>query len=193
MTSALVFELQGGLAVARNLTAVERQLPTIHKRAIVTVRRRVPVQARRDIQAEYSVKAQRLSQDLGARDTSDGILLTGYFRGIGLRNFGSRQTRAGVTAAVFRGQRTLRQGAFHAHLPGGGEQAVRREGDKRVMTRGRYAGQRKQPIVVEYGPSAAQMLRKGRRPERLVDFARGVLSGDVARQIDSLLKHPKQG
>lgn len=190
---ALDFELQGALEVSRALGMVSRRLPTIHKRAIGTLRRRLPVQARRDIQAEYSVKAGRLNKDLEARQTSDGIRLTGYFRGIGLRNFGSRPTRKGVTASIFRGKRSLREGAFHARLLGGGEQAVRREGEKRLMTRGRYLGERRQPLVVEYGPSAAQMLRKGRRPERLADYARGVLRGEMERQLTPLLQQPTRG
>jgi hypothetical protein len=34
----------------------------------------------------------------------------------------------------------------------------------------------------------AQMLRKGRRPERLVDFARGVLGSEVDRQLAALAR-----
>jgi hypothetical protein len=141
------------------------------------------VQARRDIQAEYAIAAGRLNKDLGVGNIAGGLRLTGYFRGIGLRNFAARQTRPGVTAAVFRGKRTLREGTFMAPLLGGGVQVVRREGEPRLMTKGRYAGKKRQPLVVEYGPSAAQMLRKGRRPERLVDFARGVLASEVDRQL----------
>jgi hypothetical protein len=65
---------------------------------------------------------------------------------------------------------------------------VRREGEPRLMTKGRYAGKKRQPLVVEYGPSVAQMLRKGRRPERLVDFARGLLANEVDRQLASLAR-----
>jgi hypothetical protein len=68
---------------------------------------------------------------------------------------------------------------------------VRREGEKRRMTRGNYVGQLRQPLVIEYGPSVAQMLRKGRRPERLVEFARGVLRSEVERQLTSLLQQPQ--
>lgn len=185
---ALNFELQGALEASRAIGVLSRRMPTIQKRAIGTLRRRLPVQARRDIQAEYSVSASRLNKDLSATQTASGIRLTGFFRGVGLRNFGSRQTRAGVTAAVLRGKRTLRAGSFHARLLGGGEQAVRREGEKRRMTKGNYAGQMRQPLQVEYGPSAAQMLRKGRRPERLVDFARGLLGAEVDRQLAALAK-----
>lgn len=184
----LNFRLDGVLETSRELGALARRLPTIQKRAIGTLRRRLPVQARRDIQAEYNIGAARLRKDLGTSILADGLRITGYFRGIGLRNFGARQTGAGVTAAVFRGARSLRAGAFLAPMLGGGVQAVRREGEKRLMTKGRYFGKRRQPLLLEYGPSAAQMLRKGRRPERLVDFARGLLRGEVDRQLTALAR-----
>jgi hypothetical protein len=180
------FVLQGALETSRALGVASRDLPKIQQRAIGTLRRRLPVQARRDIQAEYALTAARINKDLGIGVIAGGLRLTGYFRGIGLRNFAARQTKPGVTASVFRGQRSLREGTFMAPLLGGNVQVVRREGEPRLMTKGRYAGKRRQPLVVEYGPSVAQMLRKGRRPERLVDFARGVLASEVDRQFASL-------
>jgi hypothetical protein len=48
-------DLDGHLAAARNLSAIASRLPTLHTRAISTLRRRLPVQARRDIQAEYQI------------------------------------------------------------------------------------------------------------------------------------------
>lgn len=152
-----------------------RKIATVEKRAILTLQRRLPVQARRDIQAEYNISASRVRKDLGARVLGQGIRLTGYFRGIGLLNYGARQTDAGVTAAVFRGgARSLREGAFIATLRNGNRQVMKRKGKARL------------PIETQYGPTAAQMLRKGRRPERLLDFARGVLRAEVDRQLERL-------
>jgi hypothetical protein len=179
----LNFELQKALEVSRNLGLLQSYLPWVQKRAVQTLRRRLPVEARRDIQAEYDIQAARVRQDIGTREIPDGLRLTGYFRGIGLRNFRARQTRRGVTAAPFRGRRTLREGSFFAGLNSGNKQVVRREGPKRKMTAGRYIGQMRQPLVVEYGPSVAQMLRKGRRPERLADYAAGVLRSEVERLL----------
>jgi hypothetical protein len=182
----LSMSLTGLPDLERAFAAYPSKLGTVQKRAILTLLRKLPVQARRDIQAEYSIPAARLRKDLGARVRADGIRLTGYFRGIGLRNFGARQTRAGVTASVFRGARTLRESAFVATMLSGNQQVVQREGEPRVMTKGRYVGKRRQPIVVQYGPTAAQMLRKGRRPERLLDYSRGVLRDEVNRQLKAL-------
>lgn len=176
----------GVLDATRDLSAFASKMPTIQKRSILSLLRRAPVQARRDIQVEYSVPAARIRKDLGARLINQGIRVTGYFRGIGLRNFSARQTAQGVTASVLRGKRTLRRSAFIARMLSSNEQAVGREGEPRLMMRGRYIGKRRQPLVVKYGPTAAQMLRKGRRPERLLEFSRGVLRAEVDRQLKSL-------
>jgi hypothetical protein len=178
-------DLDGALSASRNLTALASRLPALHTRAIGTLRRRLPVQARRDIQAEYQIGARRLSQDLQARPTEGGVRLVGRFRGIGLRNFGARQTKRGVTAAVFRGRRSLRDHAFLGVGVNRNAQVFRREGAKREMKQGRYTGKQRQPLVAEYGATAAQMLAKGRRPERLIDYARGVLDAESRRLMTS--------
>ena len=184
--SGLNFTLTGALETSRELGAMARKLPTFHKRAIGTLRRSLPTEARRSIQDEYNIKAGRVRQDLSVRNLSDGLRLTGHFKGIGLRNFAARQTLKGVTSQIMKGKRSLDEGAFMAPLLGGGVQAVERGGEKRVMTRGNYQGKKRQPLYVLYGATVAQMLRKGRRPERLKDFAIGVLSTDMDRQLKSL-------
>lgn len=187
---ALTIEMQGALAASRNLALLSDQLPWIQTRAIQTLRRRLPVQARRDIQAEYNLGARRITQDLSSRVDADGIRLVGHWRGIGLRNYGGRQTRKGVTAAIIRGRRSLHPGAFMAPLASGNVQAVSRVGAKRVMTQGRYKGKLRQPLAVEYGATVAQMLAKGRRPERLADFAAGVLRAELDRLFESRYGRP---
>ncbi|MFR0656943.1 hypothetical protein SB719_20570, partial [Pantoea sp. SIMBA_079] len=88
----------------------------------------IPVEARRDIQAEYDIQAGRVRKDLSARETPEGIRLTGHFRGIGLRNFLARQTKKGVTYAIFRGERDLEAGAFIATMASRNEHVVHRFG-----------------------------------------------------------------
>ncbi len=180
---ALHADLDGLLSASRNLSVLASRLPTLHTRAIGTLSRRLPVQARRDIQAEYQIGARRLTQDLSSRVTDEGVRLVGRFRGIGLRNFAARPTARGVTAAIFRGKRSLREHAFLGVGVNRNAQVFRREGPKRPMQQGRYAGKQRQPLVAEYGATAAQMLAKGRRPERLVDYARGVLAAESERLL----------
>jgi hypothetical protein len=180
---ALHADLDGLLSASRNLSVLASRLPTLHTRAIGTLSRRLPVQARRDIQAEYQIGARRLTQDLSSRVTDEGVRLVGRFRGISLRNFVARPTARGVTAAIFRGKRSLRERAFIRRGLAGNEHVFRREGPKRPMQQGRYAGKQRQPLVAEYGATAAQMLAKGRRPARLIDYARGVLAAESERLL----------
>lgn len=177
------FDLQGTLAAARNLRALSGQVGDVSQRAIATVRRRLPVQARRDIQAEYALPARRVNQDLLARPTEHGVRLVGRFRGIGLMQFNAKKAPGGVRATVLRGRRNLRADAFIAPGLGGNVHVFTRAGAKRAMQKGRYAGKQRQPLHAAYGASVAQMLAKGRRPERLVDFARGVLAAEVDRLL----------
>lgn len=184
------FDISGALAASRNLGILADRLPLFQKRAKGTLVRRLYTEARRDIQREYNIGARRLAQDLRTSQTADGVKVTGYFRGIGLRNFAARQTAPGVTYSIFLGKRSLRESTFFAGLKQGGAEGgnlhvVERGSPKRLMTAGRYKGKVRAPLVTQYGPTAAQMLRKGRRPERLADFARGVLRDEIERQIES--------
>lgn len=174
----------GALSTARAFSALPGKITAAQVRALSTLRRRWPVLARRDIQTEYALGARRINLDLRVRRSASGLQLVGGFRGIGLRNFAGRQTKAGVTATIRRGQRDLREGAFIATLLSGNRQAVRREGEKRRMTAGRYAGQRRQPLVVEYGPTVAQMLRKDDRPQRLAGEGLRVIEDELRRLLD---------
>jgi hypothetical protein len=192
-TGGVKFDLLGALAVSRNLGLLDATLGKFQTRALGTLQRRLSTETRRDIQRQYQIPAGRLAKDLRVVVTPLGTKITGYFRGIGLRNFGARVSkRNGVSASIFKGQRTAFPHAFRAPLLGGAaganDQIVRRQGEKRVMTRGRYAGKSRQPIVVQYGPTAAQMLRKEGRPERLADFALGVLGAEMQRQVQSALE-----
>lgn len=183
------FDMTGALSASRNLGILADRLPLFQKRALGTLLRRLPVEARRDIQAEYNIGAARVRKDLSARDTPDGIKLTGFWRGIGLRNFGGRATRKGVTSSIYTGgRRSLRAGAFMAQLASGNVQVVKRDGEARLMTSGRYKGKRRQPLQVQYGPTVAQMLAKGRRPNRLAEYALGLVGDEIARQIEGYTK-----
>lgn len=191
---ALGFDLQGALAAQRNLGILAANLPLFQKRAIGTLRRKLLVQARRDIQREpvsYNIDAARVRKDLAVRDTQQGLKLTGYWRGIGLRNFSAKRTRKGISSVIFRGRKDQDDGAFFARLLGGGAgnlHVVERFGPKVEMQAGRYKGKRRQKLQVLYGPTVAQMLAKGRRPERLAEYARGLLGDEIERQIEGYTK-----
>ncbi len=199
-TTGLGFDLDGSLEVQRDLGALAERLPWIQERAIRTLRRRLPVEARRDIQAEYNIPATRVRNHLvataytGGSTRLEGVRLIGQWkRGVGLINFGARQIQRGVSYSVYRGVRSVEAGAFLAKLLGGNVQAVQRYGPKVVMQQGRYKGKKRQKLDVLYRSTIAQMLAKGRRPERLADFSRRVLQDDVERQLNSYTRNPTGG
>lgn len=213
------FDLQGAVQVQRDLGLLADRLPWLQERAIRTLRRRLPVEARRDIQAEYNIGAARVRDHLVARliegGTSAriaGVRLTGQWkRGIGLVNFSARQTRKGVSYSVYRGKRDLAEGAFVARLMGrpdgfigplkGNVHAVERMPsgplrERAYIQKGRNGKYQRgtrtdRPLRVLYRSTIAQMLAKGRRPERLLDFSRNLLQQDVERQLRSYMRNPR--
>lgn len=173
----VTFELQNALAVRRNLGVLSGQLAQLQALTIKGLRRRLVPEAKRDIRAEYNIPAGRVGKDLSATEFPSSVKLKGRFKGIGLINFGARdlrQSKGGVSYSIFRGRRDRLPHAFIATLRGGNRQVVERTGKSRL------------PIQTEYGPTAAQMLRKGRRPERIVDYAVGFVGTEIRRQLARL-------
>lgn len=197
------FDLSGALQVQRDRGLLADRLPWLQERAIRTLARRLPVEARRDIQAEYNITATRVRNHMYARAYSEGsarlagVRLVGQWkRGIGLLNFSGRQIRKGVSYSVYRGVRRVEVGAFIARLRGGNVHAVQRYGQKtwkRTYTdrKGRQRTRMDQPIEVLYRSTIAQMLAKGRRPERLLDYSRNFLQQEVERQLQVYLRDPR--
>jgi hypothetical protein len=183
MFSGLIVDISGDLDMAQRMSSDVRGIAKAQRRAVGTLRRRLPVVARRDIQQEYNLKAARINQDLRVSTVEDGIKLTGYSRGIGLLNFGARQTRAGVAAEVKKGRRTTYPHAFIAAGLGGNLQVFQRTGIKRRMQKGRYAGRIREAIEALYGPSVAQMLKHGDRPQRIEQAADQIIESELDRQL----------
>ncbi|MGO1069726.1 hypothetical protein [Lysobacter sp. CA199] len=164
------------------LDAVTRvsQLPTkvalAQRRALGTLRRRWPVIARRDIQTEYALSARRIRAGLSVRTTREGIELVGVARGVGLANFGARQIKQGLSYSALRGRRGVRRSGFRTRYRGTPIAYVRTpiSGDKRVP---------RTPVLRLYGPSLAQMLRKGDRPERMGQAGLNVITDEIDRLL----------
>lgn len=168
-------------ALARVIGRV-RNKPKQAEQAVVrargTLMRRLPVQARRDIQAEYALRAQRIAAGLSIRQSGDAVELIGSKRGIGLIEADGRWAgvkSAGASARVRVDEpRHVYDGTFIAAGRGGNRQIF-----ERALVGGRRAA--RLPIAARYAPSVAQMLRRPGRADRLADFARNVLAAEVAR------------
>lgn len=202
------FDLQDAMAAPRAAEAFIDRLPWFQERAIQTLYRALPVEARRDIQAEFNIRAGRVREHMTIRYLASptarraGVRLFGQWkRGIGLSNYSARQVRKGVSYSVYHGRRKVLEGAFMTRLRQGSKQlgnvhAVLREGEMRERTyrhtgrNGRMqTGKRTDPaLVTQYRSTVAQMLAHGRRPERLLDFSRGLVQSEVLRQANSYLR-----
>jgi hypothetical protein len=199
--TSLSVELTGALDAMQALTAIPARLLQAQKRALGTVQRRLGTEAKRDIGAEYNLKAARIAQGLVVKNTPDGIKLIGLSRGINAIEFGASWTRvkgSGVVAtsskrkftairysgklrgdsalgakfAIKRGApRTAHAGSFIARGKNGVQLVFERSTSKRL------------PLQGVYGPSIGQMLKHGRRPERLVDFAVRTLQAEQQRLL----------
>ena len=168
------------LREATRLQAVQKGTAQAVGRAVSTLVRRLPVEARRDIQTEYNLPAGRISQDLSATSNESTVTLTGKSRAIGLEAF-SGQWRGpnseGASAKVFTGQ--------GAHVYAGTFIAVGKSGNRQIFSRKIVGGRRvgRLPLRALFGPNVADMLRKGDREERLADFAQITLSVEIDRLL----------
>ena len=196
-------ELTGALDAAQGLSDVPARILKAQQRALGTLRRRLATEAKRDIGAEYNLPAARIADGLNVRNDAEGIRLIGKSRGINAIQFGAKWSRvqpSGIVAtssikaftavrfggrlrgesglgarwAVRRGEApSVHAGSFIARGKNGALLVFERQGKKRL------------PIQSVYGPSIGQMLKHGRRPERLAEFAIRTLQSEQQRLLGS--------
>jgi len=188
-------------SVVTNRTKVN--VDKIRKRVVSTLSRRIKVQARRDIQTEYNLKASTINDRLSVSHRFFDVRLKARAAGLNLINFSARQTKTGVSYAVKKGQRKTLSHAFIRRTKKGdgpfvwmrGEGHDRRHAVKSfafglagrytvTKIRGRnslYNDEHGYPIFQQYGPSVAQMLKHGDRPQHLADYASDVVAAELAR------------
>lgn len=165
---AIGFDVSAQVVTSR----LKVDLDKVRSRAIGTLMRRLPTEARRDIQKDYRLKAQRIRDALSVRRIDDGVVLRGKARAINAAAYGARWNRkwAGVKVNYRRDHGGgIEKGAFIATGRGGNALVFRRAGKARL------------PLVAIAGPSVATMLKKAGRPQRLADFASGVIASELAR------------
>lgn len=171
-------ELAGALDVAQSLSTIPGKILQAQKRALGTMQRRLATEAKRDIGAEYNLRAGRIAEGLAVRNTADGIRLIGRSRGINAAQFGATWSRR-MKGARFTfkrgGDRSAHEGSFIATGKSGNRLVFERKGRARL------------PLQAIYGPSVGQMLKHGRRPERLAEFAMRVLESEQRRLLGAKL------
>jgi hypothetical protein len=112
---------------------------------------------------------------------------------ISLKEFGARQTKAGVTYQIDKkkGTRRTMPGGFIVQSLGG--HAFQRIGGKVAMTKGKYAGQMKQRIDKKYGPSPWGVFVKGDAKPPSVEQTREELKKQIDRRIQFINFKKTQG
>lgn len=175
---AKTFDLSGLTRTLASVRAWPRQVEQAMRRAKATVKRRVPVQARREIEKDYALAARRIAAGLSVRDGSGGAIeLIGAKRGINAIEFDAKwggPRSEGVRFKVKAGRVSLQRGGFIAS-----GRSANRLVFERAVRGGRVVP--RFPIQGVYGPSVAQMLRRPGRSDRIGEFARTVLSEEIAR------------
>jgi hypothetical protein len=192
------FDVSGDLDFAQQLSGNAKDVQKAQKRVLGTLRRRLKTEARRDIQREYSLKAQAINERLSVSNKYDGVALVGRASGINLINFRARQTRRGVSYSVRKGQRRTLAHAFIQRTRSGrgpfvwmrkyASDASRnavggRYGGASHPSKDRFSSRHGYPIFQRYGPNVAQMLKGGGRPQRIVEFAQQTIEKELSRLL----------
>ncbi|HEX7113199.1 MAG TPA: hypothetical protein VF216_12205 [Mizugakiibacter sp.] len=181
-------DISGFLDAASRLTNLPKEAALAQRRALGTLFRRLKTEARRDIQKEYNLKANAINLRLSVSRALDGIYLRGSSAGIGLIDFAARQNNKGVSYSIKKGQRRLLAHAFIRSPRGQNRRVVWLRGDYVKTSRTSvYANDNRHgyPIYPQFGPSVAQMLKHGNRPQRLVDFAARIINSEIDRLLAS--------
>lgn len=211
-TIGVGFDIRGVDAFGAGMDRLlESRLPWIQQDAMKTVYRAIPVFARRDIQDEYNIRAGRIREHMAVRYIESdsarrgGVRLFGQWkRGIGMMQYpGTRDLRKsgrGVSYSVYRGVRSREPHAFIARLRSGNVHVVERATGQPKRARkyldrpGKGHGPVRQrtrmdhPLVTLYRSTVAQMLARGRRPERIAEHATRLLERETLRLLSRYMK-----
>lgn len=173
-----------GLAVlAKRLANVSRDADKDFRQAVGSMKRAAGTETKRATTAIYNVNQGRVGDDVRVTSDANSVTVTGRKKEISLLSYGFKPTAAGLRGAVLKGKSSVIKSAFVATGLSGNKLPFRREGDKRKMTRGRYAGKRRSPVKVKYGPSVADMLAREIVQETLKTQVIGRAAQELRRRI----------
>lgn len=174
---------------ARRWGQIARQSPQAFRQARVSMQRAATTEHKRGIVAVYNLAQSRVGQDLTVRPTEVGMIVSGSKRTISLLSYGWRPTRKGLAGRVIRGgKRSVIPRSFIGTGLGGGTVPFIREGEPRVMGKGRYAGKKRQPLSALHGPSVADALADKRVVTPLRDRIWGRSRAELSRRLQQLTR-----
>lgn len=101
---------------------------------------------------------------------------------LSLKEYRAKQTRSGVSYTGYKGaKRKTLPSAFMGPKLGG--HVFTRQGRKQVMSKGRYAGKMRQPIVKRFGPSPFDTTQKHEIPVKLVQLGKARLLLELNKRV----------
>lgn len=183
------FDVSHALKLAKDLVVFGSQAKTIPERVQSKLRRSLPVEARRDIQEEYWLQAQRINRGLYSRNIPGGVELVGEARGIGLVTYGATYAgpkSPGVSVRVTKGGgRKIIKRSFIPKYKNPNQVFIRREvlegSSGPLGVKANTGG--KSRLVRLFGPSVGQQLKKPERVERLATIASAIAEKETLRLL----------
>lgn len=172
------------------LTSMRDSGARVINRAAVTLFRRLPPQAKRDIGKQYAISSREVGKRLHCKVDHTSVTLRGTGRPFTLTKFKGKQDVSGVTVQIEKGQPLHISHAFirvPAGAPGAGPQVFIRDAvisalPEKVQDIATIAHDKHgYPITLLGGPSVGDMLRDPGREDRLADFGRQLFSTEVDR------------
>jgi hypothetical protein len=185
---AVEADVSGLINTAKLLREAGNQTPTAIRRAVNRTGDRARTMVVRVLAKQVGTKQAAVKRVLVTKratvNGSANYRLTARGAHISLKEFGARQTKRGVSAAPWGKRRVFPRTFVIASLGG---HVFTREGGKRVMVRGRYAGKLRQPLHKLYGPSIPNEMVKAETAAAFQMLVRTQLPPEIARQIAAIL------
>jgi hypothetical protein len=115
-------------------------------------------------------------------ENPSGSVVLSKSKRLPLKEFKPRQTAKGVSYTAYKGKkRQTLKSAFLASTVG--NHVFSRQGAKRVMTKGRYKGKMRQPIVKRFGPTPFDATVTFEIPKKIMTVARERLLKELQDRI----------
>lgn len=172
------------MVIGRSLNKTVDRMFTVGKRAIG--------QEANISQGDIGSRMRKVKTGTGGLQVS--LIATSRWFAASYAQFNMSQSSTGAAFTPWRGHREKIAHGFIATLSSGHQSIFTRIGPKRMMTRGRYAGQMRQAIHdVGWGPNVArEMVRPGKRPEMEIQSTAAItFNTEFARQYELLVMKAK--
>lgn len=165
---------------------LKRDVRTAVNKTLTNVQSRWAKEIQKQFSSELKVTQKAIKRSLKKEiaqslDDPRGAVVLSDSKRRSLREFQPEQTASGVRYLGYRGTRQTLKSAFI--VPKLGSHVFSRQGAKRVMTKGRYAGKMRQPIVKRFGPSPFDATVTFDIPKKILNVARTRLLKELQDRI----------